>query len=329
MITIIEGPDCSGKTSLMHALFPKEEGVVHEHSGPPSNHGAWADYTNMLFRLWNTQHTMNVVFDRFIYGELVYGPLLRPKTKHDFTSAHARMLERILLSMQGVLIAAQTDFATTRQLFLERQEQELLKSDSQLQTTWELFELLFNSTILPSLPMVRYDFQQDTLAAIQLAVRNARGLENQGPGLGSWNPGKVTLMVGEQPNTKTTIMGWPFIAKGESSLWLAQQLDRAEIKEAELYWVNALDQKGIETSPAFIEQLQPTKIIALGKAAEIWCKKHLTSTFAKGLDVRAVPHPQFWKRFMSHEPYPLFEALDKSPLQAELPLASHPFLIED
>lgn len=307
MITIVEGPDCSGKTSLINNIFGPKSGWVVEHTGPPSHSGAWFDYSKTIGDLWYTRHVQNVVFDRFVYGELVYGPLLRRQWQSPkaFTPAHARMLERVLLSMQAVLVCAQTDYETTEQLFKERQDQELLKSTKLLKESWSAFHLLFTNNIMPSLPKVKYDFQTFSPSDIKAAIESCRPLENKGPGIGHWNPGKSILMVGEQPNAKTTTHGWPFVAGGESSLWLAQELDKAKVREDQLYWVNALDAQGIETSPIFLNHLEPRTVIALGKAAEIWCKKHLPG---RGAQLFAIPHPQFWKRFKSPtDMYPLHQ----------------------
>lgn len=322
MITIIEGPDCSGKTTLMRQGFPGAEGYVHEHSGPPTSAGAWSDYTTMLRKLWNARRTMNVVFDRFVYGELIYGPILRPASRYRFTQAHVRMLERVMLGMEGVLITAITDLATSQQLWLERQEQELVKDPKQFRTIHNEFEVLFRRDgLLPNLPTISFDFTRDKVRDIRNQCLMHRSPPNKGPGIGMFRTG-VTLMVGERVNGNTSPHNdWPFVAEGESSLWLAQQLDLAEVSEQELYWINAMDADEAETNPSFIKGLIPDRVIALGKSAEIWCKRNIKT---KNLPVHAVPHPAFWKRFHSTERYPLHDIIgfDATAPQRELPLTT-------
>ena len=50
---------------------------------------------------------------------------------------------------------------------------------------------------------------------------------------------------------------------------------------------------------------KPKQIVCLGKVAEKWAKKN-------GWEFVSFPHPQYWKRFKSKEPYPLIEFLRRS-----------------
>lgn len=298
MITIIEGPDCSGKTTLMKQLFQASDGFIHEHCGPPPKEGPWLQYSQALQFWWN-KPLLQVVYDRFLYGELIYG-----RTRNSaFSPVYARMLERVLWSMQAVLICAQTDLDVSLRLWQERQEGERFKSPILIEAFHALFTDLFavGQGTVPSLPKVHYDFQRTNLEHLRQELARARPVENLGPGIGNFAYG-TTLMVGEQVNQTIALdPRWPFVAATGSSLWLAERLEEAKVSERQLYWVNAITD-GIETDPAFLTYLKPSRIIALGTTASVWCDKHK-------LQHVGLRHPQFWKRFRGKDPYPLLEAL--------------------
>jgi hypothetical protein len=138
-----------------------------------------------------------------------------------------------------------------------------------------------------------------TALQIREYVESQRPPANLGPGVGHFYPG-VTLLIGEQINgNANSYTPWPFIGRGGSSTWVTQQLENAEIPEHRLYWINARNADDKFVNPAFLERLQPNKIIALGEQATIWCRK-----VAK-VPYKSIPHPSFWLRFQRSQLYPL------------------------
>jgi hypothetical protein len=143
-------------------------------------------------------------------------------------------------------------------------------------------------------------------------MRVLRAPPNDGPGVGAYRNTSVVL-VGERPNPNATqpYLG-PFCsASGVGcSAWLARQLEEAGVRERDLYWINAFDEHGAETSPVFLADLKPRAVIALGQVAATWCERHLVGVC---FDYHSVPHPQHWKRFHHHERYPLLDLLTAQP----------------
>lgn len=143
-------------------------------------------------------------------------------------------------------------------------------------------------------------------ALADLAAGPPLGWPNRGPGAGAYRRGAV-LLVGERPHVARSGQlkhRLPFVSFDGAGCapWLAEQLELAGVPETDLYWVNAYDALGVPTDPAFVRDLQPRKVVALGKQAAEWCRD-------AGLSFVEVPHPQFWKRFKSGEPYPLLDVL--------------------
>ena len=322
MITILEGPDCSGKTTLAKMGYSDAEYV---HLGPPPPQTwqprdeydarafpAWQQYTNEIRKATNlNQQMLPFLYDRLMYGELIYGPILRP-SKTKFNWVYCRMLERVLLANQSVLIACMTDYDTCYSVWAEQKtmRHELVKDDGHFREIWEAYRSLFEKV---SLPKVDYDFTSDDIDSTVKYADTQRSPKNHGPGIGNYNDGCVVL-IGEEVNHKETVNGWPFVALGGSSYWLTELLLEAGISEKGLYWVNAIDPVGKVTPSDWLKpsdelvptHLTPSKIVALGTTAAIWCKK---AGLDKDHTVITVPHPAHHKRFKSREPYQLIEVL--------------------
>lgn len=122
-------------------------------------------------------------------------------------------------------------------------------------------------------------------------------------GAGNFAAG-VTLLVGERVSHTDEKYHAPFCSSKGSSGWLNELLAASTIKEADLFWINALDNDGTVMELAkLVEDLKPSKVVALGKVAE----RILTE---QDVEHDAVPHPQYWKRFKHHKPYPLIQLLE-------------------
>lgn len=293
-LTILEGPDGAGKTTLAKSY----KALEYVHFGPPPKGrlGAWWQYLELLVDLWDHPRPEGVIVDRFIHGELIYGPILRGET--DLTWSHIRMLERVLMGMNARLIICLPPWDIVKYNWQQRPEQELVKTEAQL---WEIYQ--FYMQLLGSrqgmLPRHVYDYMTGDLPP---AMDNRIGFINQGPGIGLFAPGN-TLLIGDQVNPRHGKEDWPFVSSQGCSIWLAEQLDLAQVPEHSLYWVNARV-GGQDISPAFIDRLEPGKVIAMGSIAHRWCQKHK-------LGHTEVQHPQYHKRFIHNSTYPLLQELLK------------------
>lgn len=290
MITIIEGPDGAGKTTLAKELA-KRLRAEYVHCGPPRG-----DPFREYFDLFQDTPTGGRVFDRYHLGERVYGPVYRGED--GLGAARQRMLERALFSKRAVVIRCLPPLDTVIENWTRRKAEggEMLDNVAQLKAVYEGFQ-----NVTTHLPEAVHNYTKDDLDGLVSWIKTLRPEANLGPGAGHFREGN-TLIVGEQCGPKD-ITGMPFIGDaGSCSLWLADQLEKWYISEYNLYWINALDADGDLEDPAFIDKLQPSKIIALGKIAAKWCD-------ALDLTYTGVPHPQFWKRFKFHSPYPLKDVL--------------------
>lgn len=114
---------------------------------------------------------------------------------------------------------------------------------------------------------------------------------------------RIITIIGEKPaGPSPLVKSYPFLEVAGSSGWLNSQLNDTHAREDRLFWVNALNLDDSENNPDIINQLKPKQIVCLGKIAEQWAKKN-------GWEFVAFPHPQYWKRFKSKQPYPLIDFL--------------------
>lgn len=286
---ILEGPDGAGKTTLAKSL----EGLEYVHFGPPpkGKNAAWHQYYALLVDLWDNHRPGGVVVDRFIHGELIYGPILRGGT--DLTWAHVRMLERVLMGLEAQLVICLPPWEMVKENWLKDIDNELIKDADDLYDVYSFYWHKLLGDPLRMLPRKFYDFTDHTPMMIK-----GETFKNEGPGIGLFCPGNV-LLVGEEVNVKKGKDGWPFVAPDSSSLWLAQQLEEAKIPESRLYWVNSVTH-GNWLDPRFVDKLEPSKIIAMGGKAQMWCRNHK-------LQHEAIAHPQWHKRFRHNERYPLLD----------------------
>ena len=298
---IIEGPDGTGKTTLAKALG-KVMRKTHQgylHFGPPSGEAAWPAWEQYVATILDPRTPSNAVVDRFIYGEAVYGPILRGDAR--FSPAFRRMLERVLFNRRTVVLYVKPPYQWAFDNWRKRRDTELFTDEEKYRNVWNAFSGVMN---VAHLPVVQVNPLNDTPSQIKELIERAKPPVNPGPGYGAYGKQSVVI-VGDIVNDNGGIADWPFVSHQGCSPWLAEQLEHANIMERQLYWVNAAmrrrDQQ-VALDPGFLNDMQPKKIVTLGDNATQWAKRH-------GLSHEAFPHPQFWKRFHHDEVYPLIPAL--------------------
>jgi len=302
MLTILEGPDCCGKSELASKFLKAKlvHGVLHH--GPYLDDGPEIISRYLKPMRYPPSSMSHVIFDRSWLSEPIYGWVKR-KGDDRVGVAGRRYCERLALSCQGVVLMPATDFETCSIRYIARKGDEYLDKVSELKQVYNLYAKLGTMSSLPT-----YIVDPDAgIERILEMIQRGRPKANLGPGIGHWHPDHVTLIVGEK-TSESADTDLPFVVPDNStsgcSFWLAERLESWKIREAELYWINAMDNDGKETDPSFLTFLRPHKVVALGKTAESWCR-----TTAKVEKFKTVEHPQYWKRFHYHQDYPLKEAL--------------------
>lgn len=314
-VTILEGPDGAGKTTLAKRLCddPSLGAFHYHHFGPPpatppnaAVPSSFLQYLGAMQAIWrdrNSPFQRHEIFDRFVYGELIYGPVFR--NDRSLTPWMVRMIERVLLSMETTLVIALPLWDRVYENWSSRRGEEMLKQETQLKAVFDRYAKLayrsLDGMTLPNVPLQVYDY-----TSTRPFTFHARSQPNHGPGIGHFMRGNV-LLLGEQCNPNTHIEEWPFIAVNGSSAWLTQQLEYGRVPEANLYWANVKRLDGAPLNPRFIDELEPSAIVALGAEARKWAERYVPN-----LRCEPMPHPSYWKRFNGDIPYPLIPFLQET-----------------
>lgn len=247
-----------------------------------------------------------LILDRAWLSESIYGAAFRGGLDR-IGSTRRRMLERFAMSLRAVVVLAAPRRDLCVQAWENRKEIEMLKTQRQLLNVYDGYaQLLEKNQQLTELPVIHYDYEQHDAAWVLAEIKRVQPPRNQGPGIGLFKNGQM-LIVGDEPSKRghLSAKNLVFISDhdGGCSAWMTDQLEKWKVPERDLYWINSRSWDGLRTSDKFLSRLQPSRVVALGKRAKLWCSEAGIENAVE------VPHPQYWKRFRAHEFYPLREAL--------------------
>lgn len=88
-ITIISGPDFSGKSTLANSLMQKYRNHVYIHCAVTSD--IYALHNAAIENAYRLSEQFTVIIDRLHYSELVYGPIFRKNISYDVRSFDKRI----------------------------------------------------------------------------------------------------------------------------------------------------------------------------------------------------------------------------------------------
>lgn len=169
-VTIFEGPDGAGKTTLVQAFNMMDSAPV-VHVGPPA--GSPLHEWSQLLR----DHADKVSFDRLHLGEQVYGPIYRGRDA--LGSFGRKMLERKLAKRFAVVILCLPPYAVARANWAKRKAVggEMFPDDAGFRKVYDAFMI-----VKTSLPVVMYDYTEASWkeAFCEVARRRRKAYYNEG-----------------------------------------------------------------------------------------------------------------------------------------------------
>lgn len=313
-VTIFEGPDGGGKTTLIETM----ERMMgrREHAKPVRvNHGPYIGELSVANRYLASMITgrgdlMHPIMDRSWISEAIYGPLMRGENR--ISVAQRRALERFALGCGAITVLCLPSYEACRDAYLKRRPVEYLPDESMLRQVYDKFAEIpiLDDQPVPSF-LYNYEREDSRVLYLDMLYEIRSEYKNHGPGVGLFMKG-TTLVIGEQLSTMTAAAPYPWISWDQRGCvgWLSEQLEEWGVSERDLYWINALDHRGREIRPSgWLEQLSPKRVIALGQIASAWASKH--QALLRNSKLHDYPHPQHWKRFHHNEPYMLREVFVK------------------
>lgn len=275
-VIVLEGPDCSGKSTLAKQLATFH-GFEYRHIGKPRpNEDVFRTYT---LELWRALKSPNpVVFDRLYLGETIYGPIMRGQSL--LSPMQQRLIERLMMANDVKQVICLPDFEVCHEKWRARLGQEYVKLDQQLKKIWDGYSR--------ELRFLRYDYTRQDGEFLPRVLMPMRTLPPNVLG----SPNAKLLIIGEQVNTRKTLTDWAFFAYDSSSGYLNEALMRAEIPEEDLAFCNAIKVNNERRDLLEVLQRMPkfVRAICLGRKAEEVCRKQQIPHIQ-------LPHPSYWKRF--------------------------------
>jgi thymidylate kinase len=305
MIIILEGPDGAGKTTLAETLRQR---LQSDHMTQIVKHGP---YTNLVaeelckiyFRSMTQALTYNdhVIMDRSWLSEPVYGSVYRGGANR-VDMPRKRMLERVALARGAVVVQCQPSFDLCATTFASRSEDEYLDTIKQLRQVYDEYETLKLHT---DLPVVHYDYQYDEVDDLMEKI-NTASTKNGSDGGGTFKEGNYLMLCDRGPRTNVrhgaaVVPFINFLDNDGPSRMLAETLDREGIPESQCYWVNTQTFQGTPTNPAFIRELKPSRIFALGNNAFTWALNN-------SVQAHKLPPPLYHMQNYPNQPYHITEA---------------------
>lgn len=144
-IIILEGPDCSGKTTLANELMKKYRNHVYIHNAVCSDIEKL--HKNAIRNALELSEDFLVIIDRLHLSEQIYGTIFRNKVAYD-TNLFDKKLNTIMNVYKVLCI---TDKETTLKLHKERKNIEMFDDVSKI---WDAYNKVKN--------WKKYNWQKDT-----------------------------------------------------------------------------------------------------------------------------------------------------------------------
>lgn len=293
MLIIVEGPDGTGKSTLVSQIADKfnEYNVKIMHAGPPTGHPL-DEYVVPLVD-YQVRHAYSfrefVICDRWHLGELVYPTVLdRPSLMDINTFTYIEMF----LAARGAMIVHMTDTTAYLESVLRGRGDDLVKPEqSKL-----MIDMFWNAVNVCNLPVMTIDAHEPTLGMVVDIVDQAMIYEDIVDKLGPF----VTYVGGAEVDTLLVgdVRGGDPSTHGRKPAFMPYPNSCGEYLLRALGSVNALKNVGIVNANdgdnirnVWAEVGRP-HIVALGVNA-----KRTVELMIPRTKITYVPHPQWWKRF--------------------------------
>jgi hypothetical protein len=310
---ILEGPDGTGKSTFANFL-QRELGWNLSHVGPPPQAsyaeppGAFTQYVGLIKTVRQERLAglnRGVIFDRFIYGERVYGPLVRNDTR--FTDVHIRLLERALQTEQPVVLMASSDDPRAKQAWTDRvkRNQELVVDERVYDNICAAYRVVYQTIQLPKVQANLFSGSHEEIMAQLLQTRK-----------NYWGrPRDRIILVGDFDSPYydefNRVNQWPAIDTHGPGYRFTADLAMWGIPESRLMWVDTTIKEGLNhgrmrAGDVFTVGQLRSHIIAFGEVGADWAAQYAP----KDCKWHFVPSLQWCEKYPFHR-HPAIEILTK------------------
>lgn len=297
-VIILEGVDCSGKTTLAEQLT--RPGSLDRCRSCYQHHGLYPDDTpaqllrryaqsilladRRASRGWFTQ-----IIDRCFLSEQVYGTIVRQEDR--LGELGVKLLTRLTRALGVCEVFCTPPWKTVEAGWTEKKKDtwdpvkgkgDYLQKLEVVRQVWRRYD----DYVRPW--SFKYDYTSFSSARHRGLILTTELPKLPATMLGS--PEAEVVFVGDQVNVKKTSVDLPFFELGGSSGYLLRAIVAAGIPESKIAFVNA---HGVDGRPKDLEKMllqlpNFKRTVALGNKA--W--KRVRNNWI-------VPHPSYWKRFQN------------------------------
>lgn len=293
-LILLEGADGSGKTTLANELAARAGDSWILHQGPPPKGASIRDiYERPFFdgeasgqivgstNYYTPLDPMTIICDRWYLGELVYGPLLRGRSR--LSPLQQRHLEGVLTSLGALQVIVDVSPEVRARRFADRGD-ELVSYEQAASAAARYLGLRpqLMTTYVNGDGLVVHTAR----GLLTTATREAREAAelwplHRGGYVGPRRP--ELLLVGDRRNGGDLPAPFAPYSNAGCSTYLWETL--ASFPSVGVVNAHETDQLG-----ALVHALRDPRVVALGRQAA-------DALGREGVPHGTVPHPQWWKRF--------------------------------
>lgn len=267
-ITIFEGPDGSGKTTIAKN-YAEVKRAQYRH------HGTYKDCFReineaMVLSMVGMEQGHDVVLDRCWISEKPYGTIHRPYEPLRIYEVDQRMHERLALRGGAVMVRCLPAKSRVLKTWERRVEDEEVKDSKKMAKVYDWYLREFKT----SLPLITYDYWNVEIPSLFKAIERFRPRRKH----------FVDVVSAGNADAKTVIVSsftksvpvWTNFEPLTASQWLTGYLAANDISEYELSWVNIRTDVVNPSDLAWLNILASSgsKIIALDHEVAEWLKKN-------------------------------------------------------
>lgn len=178
---IIEGPDNTGKTTLMDRLI-EDIGLIKAPMkfNPHDKEDVCQyvkDFYDVAYNYLSQHQILKEVWDRIYFSELIYGPLKRDGVC--FTEEQSILLPQLLKKIRPLVIICNTDIETIKNNLHEREQ---YINENEIEEMKDQYDRLYDK-VTPITPYIyHYNYKHDDYDSlkhfVQLYIRVMEGIKN-------------------------------------------------------------------------------------------------------------------------------------------------------
>jgi thymidylate kinase len=154
VILLFEGPDASGKTTLVESLIKRNPGTweIHHHGAFPTPNAAFTAYERLLESI--SENPRNVLIDRMHISERIYGQYF-----HNIWMSDRRYwyIDKVCNELDVRLVWCLPPWRAVRKIWHSRIDDEMIKDESQLEQVYDAYNAIAEYT---NLDTILYDYTQ-------------------------------------------------------------------------------------------------------------------------------------------------------------------------